>query len=112
MEGVYITKTPRIEAALTELKRLIQERYPTAMFTDSIRLEPVVGFYLNVTVDVDDTDEVHDVIIDRLIDIQVEDELPVYVSIDQTPEQSEANLREQLAASKQREELAAKSVAG
>ena len=79
MERVYITKTPRTAAALTDLRRLIQEHDPTSTFTDSIRLEPAVGFYLNVMVDVDDTDEVEAGYIDRLIDIQVEDKLPVYL---------------------------------
>ena len=109
MEGVYITKTPLIEAALSDLKQLISERYPTATLTDGIELEPVVGFYLYVTVDVNDTDEVREVYIDRLIDIQVEDDLPVYVATRRTPERRAANQREYLAAAKQRERRAAKT---
>ena len=35
--------------------------------------------YLVATVDIDDTDEVVEVFIDRLIDMQVEEGLPVYV---------------------------------
>lgn len=97
-EGVYITKTPRIEAALAELERRIRVQYPSATFTDSIGLEPVVGFYLNVTADVDDTDDVYEVIADRLLDMQVEEELPVYVWIELTPERREAQWREHLAA--------------
>jgi hypothetical protein len=112
MEGVYMTKTPRIEAALSELRQLISERFPTAAFADGIELEPVVGFYLYVTVDVDDTDEVRDVYINRLIDIQVEDDLPVYVATRRTPERRAANQREYLAAANQREHLAGKAASG
>lgn len=97
MEGVEVTKTPRIKAALAELQQLISERYPTATFTDNIGTDPI-GFYMQVTVDVEDTDEVREVYIDRLVDIQVDDELPVYVSLHQTPERREANQREYLAA--------------
>ena len=39
--------------------------------------------------------------------MQVEEDLPVYVAIQQTPEPREANLREYLAAAKKREHLAA-----
>jgi len=35
--------------------------------------------YLDATVDVVDTDEVMDVVVDRLLAMQVEEDLPVYV---------------------------------
>lgn len=96
MEGVEVTKTPRIKAALAELQQMIAEQFPSATFTESIGEEPI-GFYLEVTVDLDNTDEVHKVYIDRLVDIQVDDELPIYVSVRQTPERREANQRAYLA---------------
>ncbi len=69
---------PRIQAALRELRDLIQSAYPSASFTVSRGTDPD-GIYLRATVDVDDVDEVIDVVIDRLVDLQVEDELPNYV---------------------------------
>lgn len=38
------------------------------------------GLYLRAIVDVEDTDEVTEVFIDRMIDLQVEEDLPLYVS--------------------------------
>jgi hypothetical protein len=93
MEGVEVTKTPRIKAALVELEHMIAERYPTATFKDFIGEEPI-GFYLDVTVDLDDTDEVWELIVDRLVDIQVDDGLPIYVDLHRTPEREEAAAHE------------------
>ncbi len=98
MEGIYMRKTPKIEAALTELKQLIREEYPTATIKEGMGVDPIAGFYLDVTVDVEDTDEVRKVYIDRLVDIQVDEELPIYVSLRHTPERRKANQREYLAA--------------
>jgi len=62
--------------------------------------------YLRAIVDVDDTNDVMDVFIDRLVDMQVEERLPVYVVPVHTPERvarlvAEAERRrEQTAASK------------
>ncbi|MDQ3693903.1 MAG: hypothetical protein M3464_09770 [Chloroflexota bacterium] len=112
MEGVEVTKTPRIKAALAELQQMIAERYPTATFSDSIGTDPI-GFYLDATVDIDDTDEVWELIVDRLVDIQVEDELPIHVSLHQTPEREKEAWREYLAAraaAKEREARVSRAV--
>ena len=69
---------PRVEAALDELQALIQHRYPDATFTISEGEDPD-GIYLRATVDVEDIDDVVAVFIDRLVPLQVEDALPVYV---------------------------------
>jgi hypothetical protein len=44
------------------------------------------GIYLDAGVDVDDTDDVMDVIVDRLLELQVEEQLPVYVVLTRTLE--------------------------
>ncbi len=80
MEGVEVTKTPRLQAALAELQQLIAERFPTATFKDYVGEEPI-GFYLDGTVDLDDIDEVREVYRDRLFDLFVADDLPIYVSV-------------------------------
>ncbi len=69
---------PRIQAALSELQELIRQRWPEASFHVSHGEDPE-GVYLGAIVDIEDTDDVMDSIIDRLLDIQVEERLPVYV---------------------------------
>ncbi len=69
---------PRIERAVAELQAMIVARYPEATFAVWQGEDPI-GTYLTATVDVPDTDVVTDLIIDRLIAMQVDEELPVYV---------------------------------
>ena len=69
---------PQIATALDELRQLIRARYPDAAFT-VFRGEDPDGIYLRVTVDLDDTDEVVDHVLDKLYEVQVERELPVYI---------------------------------
>lgn len=77
--------TPRIEAAIEELKGRIRERYPEATYEVAYGDDPE-GVYLTATVDVEDTTEVFDVISERLLELQVEEELPLYVVPAHTPE--------------------------
>jgi hypothetical protein len=70
--------TPEIEAAVDELRGMIAERYPEATFAVQKGFHPL-GVQLLVTVDIDDTDEVLSVVIDRMVDMQVNEELPVWV---------------------------------
>lgn len=72
---------PRIQAALTELRTLISIQYPDATFSLYHGADPD-GMYLRALVDVEDLDEVMDVYMDRLVDLQVNDGLPVYVALD------------------------------
>lgn len=69
---------PRVVSALSELQAIIRARYPSALFAVS-RGEDPEGIYLTVTVDVEDTDVIVDLVIDRLLAIQIEESLPVYV---------------------------------
>ncbi len=69
---------PRINQALDKLKAFIAQRYPAATFEVAPGEDPD-GVYLTATVDVEDTDEGVDTIIDRLLEIQVDQRLPVYV---------------------------------
>src|SRR5215216_6229715 len=70
--------TPRLEEAIDELKGLIVRHYPDATFTVSEGEDPD-GIYLTAAVDVEDMGEVVDVFLDRMVDFQVEDGLPIYV---------------------------------
>jgi hypothetical protein len=68
---------PRIEAAIAELTDLVRSRYPTATFEVTDEEDPE-GTYLTATVDVDDTDEVIDLVINRLLELEIDEGLPVY----------------------------------
>ncbi len=79
MSSEQISETdPRIESALGELCGMIQQRWPAATFEVSRGDDPE-GIYLDATVDIEDTDEVMDVVVPRLLEMQVDEELPVYV---------------------------------
>jgi hypothetical protein len=71
--------TPRMEEAVHELQRLITARFPQASFVVEEGFDPE-GIYLVTTVDIADTDEVMAVVGDRLVELQVEEGLPVYVT--------------------------------
>jgi hypothetical protein len=91
MKQVPVNETdPRIQEALTELREMIRSRWPSAVFVTEHGFDPE-GIYLIATVDVEDTDVVMNEIIDRLVDMQVEEGLPVYVHV-QPPQQSQAHL--------------------
>ena len=88
--------TPQIDAALEELKALILSEYPQATFSVSQGEDPE-GIYLDVTIDADDLGPVTDLFIDRLVDMQVEEGLPVFVIPERTPERSRAIVEEEIA---------------
>lgn len=69
---------PQMQSALKELQGVIQERWPTATFQVA-RGEDPEGIYLDAIVDVEDTDEVMDVVVERLLELQVDHGLPLYV---------------------------------
>jgi hypothetical protein len=66
---------PRIQKAVAEFTALLSARFPSSTFVVSVG---------------DDPDEVVDLIIDRLVTLQVEDELPLYVIPVRTPERASA----------------------
>ena len=74
-----IPLTPVMEKAVNELKGSIAERFPQASFVVEEGFDPK-GVYLVTTVDIADTDEVIDVIGDRLVELQVDEGLPIYVT--------------------------------
>jgi hypothetical protein len=88
--------TPQMQAALDELQGMIAARFPDATFVVQEQYDPP-GIALVATVDIDDTDEIIDVIGDRLVDLQVYESLPVYVIPSQPIERVRAQFREQQA---------------
>jgi hypothetical protein len=69
---------PRLLADASELRELIAARFPAATFALASGDDPA-GLYLIPTVDVDDTEEVAEVVTDRMLALQVDEELPIYV---------------------------------
>ena len=82
-----------MQAAVAEVQELIRARYPDATFAAGYGEDPD-GVYLTVTVDLDDTDEVVDVYINRLLDLQIEEGLPLHVIPVRPPERIAAMLKE------------------
>lgn len=84
----------RIQDALAELRGMITAGFPDATFEIEDGEDPE-GVYLIATVDVDDRQEVIDLFIDRLVTMQVDEALPVYVLPVRTPERNAALLQRQ-----------------
>ncbi len=85
---------PEIQEALAEMRAFILERFPEATFRAYVGDEPL-GVYLATTVDVDDPDELLDVVIDRVLDLQIEQGIPLHVLPLRTPERNAKMLAEQ-----------------
>lgn len=87
--------TARIQAALDELQETIAKHHPEATF-EVVQGEDPEAFLLRATVDVENLHDVVDLVLDRLVEIQVEEELPVSIVPRRTPGR-EAAVRASLA---------------
>jgi hypothetical protein len=83
----------RVDRAIAELKGMILERYPTATFTLARGVDDPEEMHLETTVDVDDTEEVIDLVIDRILELQIEEGIPLHVIPLHTPERVAELLR-------------------
>ena len=70
--------TPHMQAAIMELQGLILQHYPNTTF-DVVHGDDPTGIYVLATVDVEDTEAVVDIYIDRLLELQIDAGLTVYV---------------------------------
>ncbi|MDQ3695277.1 MAG: hypothetical protein M3464_16855 [Chloroflexota bacterium] len=68
----------REREAVADFKRLLRDRYPDATFEVKLGGEPD-GVYLMATIDHENTFDVIAHIRDRLLEVQVDEGLPVYV---------------------------------
>ena len=75
----HVHLTPRMQETIDELKGLITARFPQAAFVVEEGFDPE-GVYLVTSVDIVDTDEVIAGVGDRLVEMQVDEGLPVYVT--------------------------------
>ena len=93
----HVRLTPRMEEAVHELKGLITAHFPQAAFVVEEGFDPE-GIYLLATVDIADTDDVIAVVGDRLVELQVDEGLPLYVTPLRPIERVIAELRKREAA--------------
>lgn len=70
--------SPQLEAAIAEIEELIARHYPTTTFQVGEGDDPE-GIYLSATVDAADMGDVVDLFLDRLVELQVEEGLPLFV---------------------------------
>jgi hypothetical protein len=78
------------QALIEELKRLILTRHPEATFEVGPGGENPTAIFLRTYVDLDDPFEVLDEIGDRVLDIQIEQGIPLHVLPLRTPERERA----------------------
>jgi hypothetical protein len=90
---------PKMQAAVDELEDLIRQAHPEVQFSLSRDPEGSEAIHLIAVLDVDDTDLVVDEFIDRMMQLQIEEELPLFVIPVRTPERETA-LREAAQAQK------------
>jgi hypothetical protein len=70
--------TPQMQAAIMELQGLILQHYPDTTFK-VVHGDDPTGIYVLATVDVEDTEAVVDVYVDRLLELQIDAGLTIYV---------------------------------
>lgn len=92
----------RTRRAVSELQGMITKQYPTTTFELSHPEDEPASIELTALVDVDDPDEVLEKVIDRVIELQVEENIPIHVVPIRTPERVHAYLQEQRAGSRAR----------
>jgi len=79
---------PRRCGAVQELTALVAQAYPEASFTISSGQDDPETTHIIATVDVDDPDEVVDLVIDRMLAIQIDEGLSVHLIPIRTPERT------------------------
>jgi hypothetical protein len=74
----YDALTPQLQRAVDELQHLIRRVDPLATFQVVPGDDPT-GTYVLATVDVEDTELIMDAYMDRLLTLQIDEDLPLYV---------------------------------
>lgn len=73
------TLNPRIVSALNELTALIRTHYPDAQFEVMRGVDDPEAIHLTTTVDIEEPEDVVDLVIDRLLELQVEERVPIHI---------------------------------
>lgn len=69
----------RIEDTLSELQERIRAQFPAATFEVARGADDPREIHLLTTVDIEDPEEVLNLVIDRLLELQIDEDLPVHV---------------------------------
>jgi hypothetical protein len=85
MNDQHMIADPRMRAAVAELQELILAHFPSTTFEVGEADYPD-EVYMRAIVDVDDTDDVIAIFLDRLVGLQVDENLPIWVAPVRTPE--------------------------
>jgi len=82
----------RVKSAAEELKATISTRYPEARFKLGRAAYQPVGWDLEVSVDVEDPEDVTSMVIDRVVDMLAEEHIPIHVRVCQDRERIHRHL--------------------
>lgn len=74
-----VSLPPRMQEAVDELQGIIRQHYPTAIFAIAHGADEPENVHLVTTVDIEDTGDVINLVMDRLLELQLEEELPLHV---------------------------------
>ena len=85
---------PGMQGAARELQGIIRQHYPDAQFRLGRSADDPSIVHLITIVDVDDPDQVLDVVIDRQMELQIEEELPIFVVTERPWERAAALVRD------------------
>jgi hypothetical protein len=69
----------RVRLALDELSSTILLRYPDAQFEVKRGGDDPASIYLLARVDIQETEDILDLVIDRLLELQIEEQIPIHV---------------------------------
>lgn len=73
------TLRPEMAVAIEQLKTLVKARYQHATFQVEPDPDDPGALDLIATVDIEDVEEVLDLVIDRVLELQLEQEIPIHV---------------------------------
>ena len=88
-------RDPRMEHAISELQEQIRGKYPSTRFGVQQGIDDPEETWLVATVDIEDPDEIVDLVIDRLLELQIDEQVPLHVLPVHTPERVAQTLSRQ-----------------
>jgi hypothetical protein len=83
---------PRMQGAVDEVRAIIRQRYPEASFSVSRGIDEPEQIHLTTAVDIDDPDDVLNLVLDRLLQLEIDEGIPLYLIPIRTPERTLADL--------------------
>jgi len=97
-----LTFDSRTQHAINELEDAIAVKYPTASFEVGRAEDDPNSIHLTAIVDVDDPDEVGDLVLDRVLELQEDEGIPIHVIPIRTPERVSAETQAEQASKRVR----------